>query len=136
MLCASGTEFGPLRLSPVCDYLREWMQETNQSSEERFRKALILATGGWPEFIYGWKESTVHANLVGNARGRLVRLGIDNDADLLCLDGKGPSDCGPDDTGNRLAKLMRWAEVLRLLRTSADGIVQLDPFVAELLMQV
>jgi hypothetical protein len=118
------------------DYLREWLQETNQSSEERVRKALILATGGWPEFIYEWEESTVHADLVGDARRRLRRLGIDNDADLLGLDGKGPGDFVADDAGSRLTKLMRWAELLRLLRTSADGIVQLDPFVAELLMQV
>ena len=97
---------------------------------------MISATGGWPEFIYEWKESSVPADPVGDARRRLGRLGIDNDADLLGLDGKRPSDFESDDAGSRVANLVRWAELLRLLRTSADGSVQLDSFVAELLIQV
>jgi hypothetical protein len=70
-------------------YLREWLQETNQSSEVSVRSRILTETGGWPEFIYEWKESAgSKTDMEGDARRRLARLGIDNPTAILDLDEK------------------------------------------------
>ena len=119
------------------DYLREWLNETNQSSEASVRSRILTDTGGWPEFIYEWKESTGRkVDAASDARIRLKRLGVEDEAAILDLDEKPVSNSGAIGTDERQFRLIRWAEILGLLRTAGDGKVHLEPYVAELLMRV
>jgi hypothetical protein len=126
-----------LSLTPWPDaYLREWLQETNQPSDSDVRSRILADTGGWPEFVYEWKSSGREgSDVVKDARNRLKRLGIEDASGLLDLDGKLVSELQTGDMGERYKKLIRWAEMLGLLRSGGDGRVYLDPYVAELLMR-
>jgi len=125
-------------LEPWSDaFLKEWLQETNQASDGGIRSAILEQTGGWPEFVYDWQPAgapTIDAD--GEAQRRLGRLGLDDPHLLSALDGRTIDELTGGTDGEGVAHLIRWAELLGLLRIGGDAKVRVDPYVAELIMRV
>ena len=118
-------------------FVREWLQETNQTAENGVRDAILEQTGGWPEFIYEWQPGGGWAiDAAGEADRQLSRLGVEDPHALSTLDGKPAESLAGDEESGQNAQLIRWGELLGLLRIGGDGKVHVDPYVAELIMRV
>ena len=127
-----------ISLEPWRDaFLREWLEETTRGSESSVRKAILEQTGGWPEFVYEWRaDSVTTIDTDGEARRRLARLGVEDAHALSAVDDQPiESLCGGPE-GGAAAQLVRWAELLGLVRIGGDAKVHVDPWVAELIMRV
>lgn len=118
-------------------FLREWLEETTRGSEGSVRKAILEQTGGWPEFVYEWRaDGATTIDTEGESRRRLARLGVEDAHALSALDDQPVESLRGSPEGDAAANLVRWAELLGLVRIGGDAKVHVDPWVAELIMRV
>lgn len=125
-------------LEPWSDgFLREWLQEINRPSDAGVRETILAQSGGWPEFVQEWCAGNGRSlDDDGEALRMLNRLGVDDPGSLSALDDKQVAELTGGPEAAHSTVLLRWAELLGLLRVGADARVQVNPFVAELIMRV
>lgn len=104
------------------DFLKEWLQETNQASDASVRKAILEQSGGWAEFIHESHGSDGKGiDALGEAKRRLERLGIEDPQALSLLDAKPIEEIRSGAHGEAPGRLLRWAELLGLARVRRGG---------------
>lgn len=124
-------------LEPWTDgFVREWLAEINRPHDTAVRETILAQTGGWPEFVLEWCEgSSRSVDEDGESQRRLVRLGVDDPGTLSALDDRLVTELTGGQDADNAVVLLRWAELLGLLRIGADAKVHVDPYVAELIMR-